>query len=147
MALVGGEWSASRPCRFIPGETAPGTHWIGGWVGPRAGLDYVEKRKFLTLLGLELRPSVVQPVASRYTDWAIPTHDALRETFKIKFASTHFWELHSEYGCACICHVVTAIISGLSTDVCLFLKWCAPYPWFGFLTVHWFDIQRNRFST
>jgi hypothetical protein len=32
------------------------THWIGGWVGPRAGLDDVEKRKFLTLPGLELRP-------------------------------------------------------------------------------------------
>jgi hypothetical protein len=23
--LVGGEWSASRPCRFTPGERAPGT--------------------------------------------------------------------------------------------------------------------------
>jgi hypothetical protein len=22
----------------------PRTHWIGGWVGPRAGLDVVEKR-------------------------------------------------------------------------------------------------------
>jgi hypothetical protein len=22
-----------------PGERAPGTHWIRGWVGPRAGLD------------------------------------------------------------------------------------------------------------
>jgi hypothetical protein len=38
-ALVGGEWSASRTGRFTPGERAPGTHWIGGWVGPRAGLD------------------------------------------------------------------------------------------------------------
>jgi hypothetical protein len=55
-ALVGGEWSASRPVRFTPGERAPGTHWIGGWVGPRAGLDDVEKRKFLTVPGLELRP-------------------------------------------------------------------------------------------
>jgi len=27
---------------FTPrGEKAPGTHWIGGWVGPRAGLDVV----------------------------------------------------------------------------------------------------------
>jgi hypothetical protein len=34
---------------------APGTHWIGGWVELRAGLD-LEKRKFLTLPGLELRP-------------------------------------------------------------------------------------------
>jgi hypothetical protein len=30
-ALAGGEWSASRPCRFTSGERAPGTHWIGGW--------------------------------------------------------------------------------------------------------------------
>jgi hypothetical protein len=55
-ALVGCEWSASRIGRFIPGEKAPGTHWIGGSVGPRTGLNNVEKRKFLTPLGLELRP-------------------------------------------------------------------------------------------
>jgi hypothetical protein len=30
--LDGGEWSASCPWRFIPGERAPGTHWIGGYV-------------------------------------------------------------------------------------------------------------------
>jgi hypothetical protein len=53
-ALVGNEWSASRPDRFIPGERAPVAHWIGIWVGPRAGLDYMEKRKFLTLLRLKL---------------------------------------------------------------------------------------------
>jgi hypothetical protein len=39
-----------------PGEVAPGVHWIGGWMGPRIGLDDVEKRKFVTLPGLELRP-------------------------------------------------------------------------------------------
>jgi hypothetical protein len=55
-ALVGGEWSASRPGRFIHGERAPGTYWIGGWVNPGAGLDNVEKRELLTLPGLELRP-------------------------------------------------------------------------------------------
>jgi hypothetical protein len=53
-ALVGGEWSASHPGHFIPGERAPGTHWKGGWVDSRAGLDDVEKRKFLTRPGLEL---------------------------------------------------------------------------------------------
>jgi hypothetical protein len=66
-ALVGGEWSASRPGRFTPG-----THWIVGLVDPTAGLDDAEKRNFLNLPGLELRPSVVQPIASRYTDCAIP---------------------------------------------------------------------------
>jgi hypothetical protein len=34
LELVGCEWSASRPGRHTPGERAPGTHWIGGWVGP-----------------------------------------------------------------------------------------------------------------
>jgi hypothetical protein len=43
LALVGGEWSASRPGRFAPGEKAPGTQWIGGWVGPRTGLDEMDK--------------------------------------------------------------------------------------------------------
>jgi hypothetical protein len=54
LARVGGEWSASHPCHFTPRERAPGTQWTGGWVGPRASLDDMEKRKFLTLQGLEL---------------------------------------------------------------------------------------------
>jgi hypothetical protein len=49
-ALVGGEWSASRPDRFTPGKEPPGTHWTGGWVVPRASLDDMEKRKFLLAL-------------------------------------------------------------------------------------------------
>jgi hypothetical protein len=38
-ARDGAECSASRPGRFTSAEIAPGTHWIGGWVGPRANLD------------------------------------------------------------------------------------------------------------
>jgi hypothetical protein len=41
--LVGGEWSASCPGRFTAGERTPGTHWIEDWVGPRFGLDDMEK--------------------------------------------------------------------------------------------------------
>jgi hypothetical protein len=44
-----GEWSASRPA-----ERDPDIHWTGGWVGPRAGLDDLEKRKFLILPGFKL---------------------------------------------------------------------------------------------
>jgi hypothetical protein len=66
-ALEGVEWSASRVGRFIPR-----TNWIGDWVDPRGDMDAVEKRKFLTLPELELRNSLVQAVASRYTDCAIP---------------------------------------------------------------------------
>jgi hypothetical protein len=52
---VGSEWSASRPCHFTLEEKAPCTHLIGGWVDPRDRLDDMEKIKFLTLPGLELR--------------------------------------------------------------------------------------------
>jgi hypothetical protein len=68
-ALDGGEWSASHPGRFTPRERTRGTHWIGGWVGPRAVLDAVVKRK-LPSPRLELNPRtpIDQPVAQRYTD-------------------------------------------------------------------------------
>jgi hypothetical protein len=46
-------WSDSRPGRFIPGERTPYTHWIGGWVGSRTGLEGTEKRKILPLPGIE----------------------------------------------------------------------------------------------
>ncbi|KDR18522.1 Serine/threonine-protein kinase YPK2/YKR2 [Zootermopsis nevadensis] len=34
-----GEWSASRPSCALPPGKDPDTHWTGGWVGPRVGLD------------------------------------------------------------------------------------------------------------
>jgi len=37
--LDGGEWWDLRPTLYTPRERAPGTYWIGGWVGVRAGLD------------------------------------------------------------------------------------------------------------
>jgi hypothetical protein len=50
---------------FYPRER-PGTHCTGGWVGPRAGLDRCGKSR----LPPGYDPWTVQPVASRYTDWA-----------------------------------------------------------------------------
>jgi hypothetical protein len=62
-------WSVSRPGRFTPRERDPGTHWVGGWVGPRAVLDTVVKRKISTP-HRESNPKIpiVQPAAQRYTD-------------------------------------------------------------------------------
>jgi hypothetical protein len=34
-----------NPPPLYPRERTPDTHWIGDWVGPRAGLDAVAKRK------------------------------------------------------------------------------------------------------
>jgi len=66
--LDGGEWSASRFGHFIPRERAPGTHWIGGWVGPRDSLYAVSKRKIPGPCQ-ELNPDhlTIQPLASHYT--------------------------------------------------------------------------------
>jgi hypothetical protein len=36
----------ARP-RFTPGDRTSGTHWTGGWVGPRAGLDTEARGKIL----------------------------------------------------------------------------------------------------
>jgi hypothetical protein len=49
VALDGGERSASRPGSFTARERAPGTHWIGVWVGPRTVPDAVMKRKIPSL--------------------------------------------------------------------------------------------------
>jgi hypothetical protein len=60
---LGTSWSTVinfTPGQLYPVERAPGSNWIGGWMGPRTGLDDL-KRKFLTLPGLELDISVVQP--------------------------------------------------------------------------------------
>jgi len=35
------------PGYFTPGESARGTSGIGGWVGPRSGMDMVAKRRSL----------------------------------------------------------------------------------------------------
>jgi hypothetical protein len=86
LALDGGERLASRLGRFTPRERAPCTHWIGGWVSPRAVLDTVVKRK-LPSPRRESNPRIpiVQPVAQRYTDWAIRALNKMRvQIIKVK---------------------------------------------------------------
>jgi hypothetical protein len=57
---VGGQRHAPAA---LPQGNIPGTNCIGGWVGPRAGLEN------LAPSGPDLRN--FQPVVSRHTDWAI----------------------------------------------------------------------------
>ena len=59
---VGGQLHAPAA---LPPVKRPGNHCIGGWVGPRAGLDGCGKSR--PPPGFD--PRTVQPVASRYTDW------------------------------------------------------------------------------
>jgi hypothetical protein len=57
------------PRPLYPRERAPGNHWIGGWVGPRAVLNTAMVKR--TIPSQESTP-IVHTVAQRYTDWAIP---------------------------------------------------------------------------
>jgi hypothetical protein len=59
------------PPILSPGERARVALWIGGWVGLRAGLDDVDKRKLFPLPGIGPRP--LSPQSRRYTDSAMST--------------------------------------------------------------------------
>jgi hypothetical protein len=58
---------------LIQGKSS-GIHCIGGWVGPRTGLDDVERRKYLAPTGTRTPTDhfLVHPVAIRYTNYALP---------------------------------------------------------------------------
>ena len=68
-ALEGVSGQQHAPAALYP-RGRPGTHFTGGWVGPRTCLD---GRKNLVPTGIRSR--TVQPVVSRYNDWATgPTY-------------------------------------------------------------------------
>jgi hypothetical protein len=56
-------WVINATPRPLYPQERPGTHCIGGWVDPRAGLDACGN-----LASTGVRPRTVQPLASRYTD-------------------------------------------------------------------------------
>jgi hypothetical protein len=60
------------PFALLP-RRAPGTHFTESWVDHRASLDGYEKI-FYPPPAFEHR--TIQPVANRYTDWAIPAPES-----------------------------------------------------------------------
>jgi hypothetical protein len=65
----GDEWSTPRPGRFTPGKDPVPIVWEAGWA---SGPVWKVSEKLATPAGFD--PRTVQPVASRYTSWAIPAH-------------------------------------------------------------------------
>jgi hypothetical protein len=55
-----------NPAASPPRKQPPGTHWIGSWVGPRAGLDMVVKSK-IPRPCWDLNPPIIQAIAQHYT--------------------------------------------------------------------------------
>jgi hypothetical protein len=65
-------WLVSFTLRpLYPRGKNSGTHWIGGWVCPRAGLDDVAKRKILSCR--ESKPGIPsRSLDATYMDWPVP---------------------------------------------------------------------------
>jgi hypothetical protein len=74
---VGGQ--CHTPATLPPGKR-PVTHSIGGWVGPRAGLDGGRKSR----LHWDLIPRTVQPVACHYIDFATLAHAYISSVIFLK---------------------------------------------------------------
>jgi hypothetical protein len=55
------------PAALSHRERAPGTHWIGGWGGPRAGLDAVVRKIPSLRRESNDRTPIVQPVPNVFT--------------------------------------------------------------------------------
>jgi hypothetical protein len=116
-ALDRGERSPSWPFLFVPGERAPRAHWIGGWVGPTAELNAVEKRQILPCR--ESNPGC--PYRVSYPDSLVAQKGrgiysyAVKCKFKISAlhtgwcGSTHVTALHS-------CQIDDDILEGSSTQ-------------------------------
>ena len=79
-------WVVNATLRPLYSRERPGTPCIGGWVGPRADLDGCGKSR----PHRDLDTRTVQPVASRYTDWAItaPTYNRINEKYLLKAKSS-----------------------------------------------------------
>ena len=81
-ALDWSEWSASRPGRFTPRTNA-----VGGWVGLRAGLDFLETRQIIC----PCRESnhdflVTHPVAPSLQGLSCPRTDSCGKNFRIIYS-------------------------------------------------------------
>jgi hypothetical protein len=85
------------PAALYPRRKDPGTHWIGGWVGLRAGLDAGARRKILCpCRRSNLDHPIVQPVVRHYTAWttAPPRH----RTYVVKYFRLVFFNKESHCG-------------------------------------------------
>jgi hypothetical protein len=95
-----------RP-RFSPWERTLGTHWTGGWVGPRAGLDTEARGNILWRCRWSNpdRP-VVHSVVRHYTDWATRL-----TKFYSRYANWGSWQSHVQTATALLCFLAGENVS------------------------------------
>jgi hypothetical protein len=100
---------------LYPRERAPGTHCIVGWVGPRAVLYAVMRKISSPRRESNPRTLIPQPVAQRYTDWAITALIITYKYYNLLFISICFslW-----------CHVGVSLASSVSGCVWVWVCVC-----------------------
>jgi hypothetical protein len=105
-----------------PGKGPPGTDWIGGRLDPRAGLDDMEKRKFLILPGLEFRP-VDHSARSQSLHWM-----RYRDSWHGKYTVVYLIQSPVSYSKG-VCD--SAIIDAVSTRWNRIWNWTHNHSYFG----------------
>jgi hypothetical protein len=74
---MGVSFQRHAPTSLYTRGKVPRTHWIGGWVGLRVGLDTEGREKIICLCWDQI--PFIQSVVRLYTDWASP---ATNEVYK-----------------------------------------------------------------
>jgi len=108
-ALDGSEWSAWRRDRFTPGA-----HCIGGWVGPRAGLDAVPRRK---IPSTQREPNPRRPARSLVTIQDTPYVNTIAWSCFLSYNSHIIARKSCPLGCwccslLCTCTHVKGVLDG-----------------------------------
>jgi hypothetical protein len=90
---LGTRWRWVVSSRLLPlysPAKEPQIHWIGGWVGPRIGVNAVEKWKNLALAGIEPGPS--SPSLYRLGEYMFPTKIVLESWLLLIITYNEFVE-------------------------------------------------------
>jgi hypothetical protein len=86
--------------RYAPAALPPGNrpviHCIGGWVGPRACMENLASPPGFV-------PRTLQPVASRYTDWAIHGLRQIQSWSSGFASSSENWCISADVPCSWPC--------------------------------------------
>jgi hypothetical protein len=91
--LVGGEWSASRPCRALAQGKGPPVPIVqeAEWAPEPVWTQRLEEKSFCFCRGSNLDRPVIQPVARQYSDGATRlTHGDLLYPFLNGICNSHY---------------------------------------------------------